>query len=222
MSDPDTLPIDVHPEAALLPWYATGTLGDTERRQVAKHLETCAACRGELEELKGLKADLTALYAAQPGPSSKTAESILHAVARDVEAQRETRASYESWIERIDQWLRSLFLPRWVPTLVVTILLAQIGLVMWSTLPTPRSERITARSLDLQTSRLTVAFQGTATEDQIRSVLGSVHGRIVDGPTTNGLYTIEILAQDAETRRITLERLRGRADIIRSADIETP
>lgn len=222
MSDPETLPIEVHPEAALLPWYATGTLGDAERQQVARHLETCAACRGELEELKHLKADLTALYAAQPGPSSKTAGSVLRAVAEDAQAQRGTRASHGSLIERIDQGLRSLFLPRWVPTLVVTIFLAQIGLVMWSTLPTPRSERVTTRSLGIQTSRLTVAFQGTATEEQIRSLLGSVHGRIVDGPTTNDLYTIEILAQDAETRRITLERLRGRVDIIRSADIETP
>ncbi|NJO35342.1 MAG: hypothetical protein HC869_21895, partial [Rhodospirillales bacterium] len=41
----------IHPEAALLPWYLNGTLGDAESRQVAGHLQSCAACRSELDEL---------------------------------------------------------------------------------------------------------------------------------------------------------------------------
>lgn len=37
MTDPDMMPADVHPEIALLPWYANGTLCDAERQQVSRH-----------------------------------------------------------------------------------------------------------------------------------------------------------------------------------------
>jgi hypothetical protein len=40
-----------HPLMQLLPWYLSGTLNDTERRQVAAHLARCHVCRAELEAL---------------------------------------------------------------------------------------------------------------------------------------------------------------------------
>jgi len=45
--------------AELLPWYANGTLSADERARVERHLQRCAGCRRELEELEGLKAALT-------------------------------------------------------------------------------------------------------------------------------------------------------------------
>lgn len=44
--------------AELLPWYANGTLDPEERAHVERHLQRCAECRRELEELEGLKAVL--------------------------------------------------------------------------------------------------------------------------------------------------------------------
>ena len=74
----------------------------------------------------------------------------------------------------------------------------------------------------MQTARLSVVLHGTATEEQIRLVLHTVRGRIVDGPDANDLYTIEILAGDAETSRKKLDLLRERTDVVRSAEIEKP
>jgi anti-sigma factor RsiW len=221
MNESETLPPGIHPEAALLPWYANGTLGETERQQVAAHLENCAACRTEFEEIKGLKADLTELYAAQTGPSPKTARAVLGAVAQDTAARRTNMATHGSWIDGVDQWFRSLFLPRWVPTLAATILIAQVGLLLWTTMPATQPEQVTTRMLDMQTARIRVAFQEAATEGQIRLLLQTVHGRIVDGPNPNGLYIIEVLAADAETSREKLERMRARIDVVRSADLDT-
>ena len=221
MMEPNTLPDHVHPEEALLPWYANGTLSETEREQVAGHLETCRACRKELEEIKGLKADLTKLYAAQPGPSPKTVRLVLDAAAYDAAARRTNSISDGSWMDRVDQWLRSLFTPRWVPTLAATILIAQVGLLLWTTMPATQPRQVTTRSLDMQTARIHVVFQEAATEEQIRLLLQTVRGRIVDGPNANGLYIIEVLAAGAETSREKLDQLRARIDVVRSADLDT-
>jgi len=222
MSEPQTIPNHVHPEMALLPWYANGTLSDTERHRVAEHLNTCATCRAELEELIGLKADLMEIYASQPGPSAKTAQSILNAVAQETAARRSAQSGSDSFVDGIDQWIRFLFMPRWVPTLAATILVAQGGILLWTSIPATQQEQVTTRGLNAPTARLNVMFQAAATADQIQSILQTVRGRIVDGPNPNGLYIIEILATDTETSRKKLELLRGRTDIISSANLAAP
>jgi anti-sigma factor RsiW len=218
MSDPETLPAQIHPEAALLPWYENGTLRDEESRQVAAHLATCASCRSELEELQHLKTDLIRIYEAQSGPSVNLARSVLDAVTRDSTGQQAISTRPGSWMEKVDQWFRSLFVPRWVPTLAVMLLMAQVGLLLWLVVPTTRMEEVTTRSLGMQTARVIVAFQAAATDEQIRSLLITVRARIIDGPAPDGRFTIEIPAADAETVRQTLELLRGRPDVVRSAD----
>jgi anti-sigma factor RsiW len=217
MSEPEALPSHVHQEVALLPWFVNGTLGDAERQQVANHLAGCKACRMELEDLKGVKTELTAIYAAQPGPSPTIARSVLRTAAEEASIHRATRTTLGSWVQGVDQWLRSLLLPRWVPTLAATILLAQLGLLLWTIVPTIQTEEVTTRSVGMQTARFKVTFQNTATEEQIRSLLQTVRGRLVDGPTVDGNYTIEVLAGDESTAQNKLEMLRLRTEVVRSA-----
>ena len=222
MSDQDTLPAHIHPEAALLPWYANGTLNESDRRLVDQHLAGCSTCRAELEHLTGLKSVLTALYATQPGPSPNTSRNVLESIARAASVRQPTSARQRSRLDRVDEWLRSLFVPRWVPTLATTLLLAQIGLIMWISMPMPHPEQITTRSLDRQQTRIIVAFQNTATDEQIRGLLQSIHGRITDGPTGDGRYTVEIPAADTSVVQHKLDLLRGRQDLVRSADRTAP
>lgn len=49
-----------HTQAELLPWYVNGTLDAAERRDVERHLESCAQCRGELPLLAGMRDVLAA------------------------------------------------------------------------------------------------------------------------------------------------------------------
>jgi hypothetical protein len=65
-----------------------------------------------------------------------------------------------------------------------------------------------------------VTFQEQASEEQIRSMLNNVRGRVVDGPTPNGTYLVEVLPADEETNRKKLEILRSQPNVIRSADLE--
>jgi putative zinc finger protein len=222
MNEQKTLPPHVHPEVALLPWYVNGTLGEADRQQIARHLESCATCRAELDELTNLRTELTAIYATQPGPTGQTARSVLGAVAREVSARRISHASCESGLARIDQWFRSFFMPRWVPTLVAVLLVTQVGLLLWISMPPAEQGLVSSRSLGTQTARLSVAFQHDATEEQIRSLLQSVRGRVIDGPTIDGLYTIEVLAENESTTQKKLETLKERTDVIRSAEAIKP
>jgi anti-sigma-K factor RskA len=77
--------------------YALGSLGD-ERAALEKHLEECAACRRELEQLRG-DLSLLALTTAGPKPPVRARQRLMSAIAREprltVAAQAPSRA--RSW-----------------------------------------------------------------------------------------------------------------------------
>lgn len=218
MTEEETMPSGVHPEVALLPWYANGTLRDTERGQVGRHLESCASCRRELEGLTSMKRQLRETYEAQSSPSTRLARSVMAQVAADTRATRERVPTPSSWLHGMDQWFRSLFQPQWVPTLATALLITQMGLLLWVGLPPTEPEQVSRRSLGMQTATIAVTFQSSATEGQIRALLQQVQGRITQGPTAEGLYTIEVPSTDASTTQRKADLLRARTDIVRTAD----
>ncbi len=220
MSEQETLPAGVHPESALLPWYANGTLSREEEQQVSRHLTSCPDCRRELDELTQLKRNLTAAYQSQTAPSPRLAKSVLARVAQDAARRRPAPSARGGLLDSLDSWFRSLFQPQWVPTLAATILAVQLGLLLWVTMPPTAPDSITTRGLPAPTTRFRVTFDGTATEAAIRSTLETIHGRIVDGPNKEGLYIIEIPAVDSPAALNSLTLLRNRPDVVRSADLE--
>jgi anti-sigma-K factor RskA len=62
--------------------YALGTLTGDERVLLEKHLEECAACRRELESLRGDMA-LMALSVGGPKPPARARQRVLDAIARE-------------------------------------------------------------------------------------------------------------------------------------------
>lgn len=62
--------------------YALDTLRGDERVKLEQHLATCAACRLELEQLRGDMA-LMAMSAAGPRPPQRARQRLLDAVARE-------------------------------------------------------------------------------------------------------------------------------------------
>jgi anti-sigma-K factor RskA len=81
--------------------YALDALRGEDRARVDAHLVTCAACRLELEHLRGDTA-LLALSAAGPRPPQRARKRLLDAVAREARALRVvetlTRASWWGWL----------------------------------------------------------------------------------------------------------------------------
>ncbi|SRR6266487_5976665 len=67
--------------------YALGALEGGERASLEKHLEECASCRRELEQLRG-DAALLALTTSGPRPPARAKSRLIDAVAREPRVQR--------------------------------------------------------------------------------------------------------------------------------------
>ncbi|MBU6480885.1 MAG: zf-HC2 domain-containing protein [Nitrospirae bacterium] len=218
MVEPDTLDQPIHPEGALLPWYLNGTLREDERRQVDQHLSSCAACRAELDELAQLNVQLHEVYAAQSEPSSRLQRAVLGQVALEASTKGAKSASGPQRLKGLDEWFRSLFAPRWAPALVVTLLVAQLGLLLWSMTRPTLLDQVTTRGLGAPTVRLRVVFQETASERQIRSLVQGLRGRIVDGPTSDGAYIMEFPAGDQAAAQKKVDVLRSQRESVRTVE----
>lgn len=65
--------------------YALGSLEGDEKVSLKKHLESCASCRRELEELRG-SAALLALSASGPRPPARSKSRLMDAIAKESRA----------------------------------------------------------------------------------------------------------------------------------------
>ena len=222
MPEPDTLDQRIHPEGALLPWYLKGTLREEERRQVNQHLSSCESCRAELDELAQLNAQLQEVYGAQPEASTRLQRAVLAQVKLEVSAKQAKSVTDPQWLNRLDDWFRSLFVPRWAPALAVTLLVAQLGLLLWSMARLTPSDQVMTRGLGSPTVRLRVVFQESVSERQIRSLIQGMHGRIVDGPTSDGAYIMELPAGDQAAAQKKVDALRRETESVRMVEPVTP
>ena len=222
MAEPDTLDQGIHPEETLLPWYLNGTLREDERRQVEQHLSSCAACRAELDELAQLSVQLHEVYAEESAPSTRIQRVVLAQVQLEASATRAESVTDPQGLKGRDDWFRSLFVPRWAPVLAVTLLVAQLGLLLWSMTRPTLSDQVTTRGLGSPTVRLRVVFQETASERQIRALVQGMRGRIVDGPTPDGAYIMELPAGDQAAAQKNVDALRSQAETVRTVEPVTP
>jgi len=222
MAEPDTLDQPIHPEGALLPWYLNATLREDERRQVDQHLSSCSACRAELDELAQLNVQLHEVYAAQSEPSPRTQQAVLAQVQLEASTTRAKAVTGPQRLKGQDDWFRSLFVPRWAPALAVTLILAQLGLLLWSMTRPTLTEQVTTRGLGAPTVRLRVVFQETASERQIRSLVQGMRGRIVDGPTPDSAYIMELPAGDQAAVQKKVDALRSQTESVRTVEPVTP
>ena len=219
MNEPEELGGEVHPVATLLPWYLSGTLKEDERQQVVQHLERCQACREELEELTTLRTQLKPVFSELPGSSPQLHQAVMEKIHAQ-EGRARSGAVIARVLDSVELWSRSLYRPRWVPTLMLIIVLGQFGMLLWfaGRQTTSSGDGVISRGLPAPTARIRVAFQGTAPEDKVRSVIMQLRGRIVDGPSAEGFYTIELSGDEAKAVEVRLENLRAQREVIRAAE----
>jgi anti-sigma factor RsiW len=208
-----------HP-VMLLPWYLSGTLSEAERAEVAAHLETCAECRAELASLREMRAQLREAMTSDASPKPAARRRVLENVARSAPTLR--AAAPSSVTGRLTASLRALFEVKWVPAAALALIAAQAGLLFWAMQRPPPAPQVTSRALAAPTARIRVTFVPSAREADIRTLLAEVRGRVVDGPSSQGEYVVEVLASDAARASFKLERLRARRDVVQQAEIVAP
>jgi len=210
-----------------------GTLSEADRATVSTHLQECPSCRTELDELVRVGNQIKQAVSAGPMPSTGLAQTVFSRVRQDAQqGQEEVRRTSpvitepSTLMANIDRWLRNLFVPQWAPILVVTLLVAQLGILLWTvSQPIPSVDvggSITSRGLESPTARLRVEFQPTASMQQIQTLLQGMRGRMVDGPDADGAYIMEIPASDSAAVVQRLQALQSRHEVIRHVEALRP
>ncbi|HWN41100.1 MAG TPA: zf-HC2 domain-containing protein [Thermoanaerobaculia bacterium] len=193
----------------LLPWYANGTLGETEKRTVEEHAAQCERCREEAQACRqlGEAVRLTAVEAPTPHPAR-----LSRLLSRLDEAEGSSPRA------RLAGLLTATPRPvRWVLAgQLAALLLLATGLV-WTPTPPPPADpaeyRTLSDSVAVETGqRVRVVFAESATERQIRDVLLPIGGQLAGGPSPLGVYTVE-LPEGRDPLPVVLQHLRSRPEV---------
>jgi hypothetical protein len=184
----------------LLPWYVNGTLEGRECEEVETHLLTCPACQAELRHCRDLAAAVQATEETAWSPSPDRFSLLL---AR-IDAAEAGGAHGSGWRERLRaQCTRHLLVLQSTPRLVRWAMVAQgamilllAGVLMWQMPFSPGSLYRTLADDSDQAhqshAHLQVAFTDDMTEQELRTLLTSIGGTIVKGPSALGFYTVEL------------------------------
>ncbi len=200
----------------LLPWYVNGTLEGDDRQAVAAHLSDCPACRDEIAQYQILAAAVQNGRDAAWAPERDRLERVLASI-EVLEAAPEQRAGWrERWRAGME-WLGDLFQRtpgpvRWGLAVQAALLVLVVGLAVF---PGGLSSRAPYRTLAQNGERrvghalIQVVFAENVTEREMRALLARVQGKIVDGPSAVGVYTVEIGANAPDQVMPMVTILRG-------------
>lgn len=202
----------------LLPFYVNGSLADEELAAVEDYLAHSEAAREETAYLELLRKSVKA----QPQVNSpgelglKRLQKQLSDEATTA-TQRGERAS--ELANSAQQSARGV--PVWWRNLAVAACLALVvlGAVSIGGLPGDRGEvGLAGGESD---AVIQVTFKPEATEQVIRALLLEIGASITQGPSALGIYRLSLTAQiDDAAISTALQQLRGRSDLVESAERE--
>jgi hypothetical protein len=194
----------------LLPWYANGTLSAEEHAAVEQHLNSCAACRGELRWLREVSAATIDLAEEAP-PMEPSFSKALAAV--DKWEQSKSRSAFgpiARWFSAI--WNPPAQLARYAMAAQFALIVG-LCVVLWFSHREAKTTYTTLSGSESSTSggvKLTVSFAPNTTVDEISRILSEIGGNIVGGPSANGICIVQLPAgasKDAEVQA-TIDTLR--------------
>jgi anti-sigma-K factor RskA len=107
-----------------IPAYALGILEETERGEVARHLENCPACRAELHSYQAV-VDQFSMAPTLRTPPKRLRASILQAAAAQAEETEKRRPAWLAWFARpLNPWVGLV-------GLILIVILGAINILQW-------------------------------------------------------------------------------------------
>lgn len=204
----------------LLPWYVNGTLSQRERERVEAHLEACSRCQEEAQACRRTAEAIRSAGEAAPTPHPVQLQRVL---ARIDEAEaEETPKRFSRLGSRFGGWRAAPRALQGALMAQVAIILLLVGVLVWrelhpgpGDLPAPAVYRTLSDAPPARqpARRLRLMFSPDATERQVRHLVLDVRGRITDGPSALGVYTVEV-PTGGDSLQAVLTRLRSEPQVM--------
>ncbi|NVM75650.1 anti-sigma factor RsiW [Duganella sp. SG902] len=186
----------------LLPWYASGSLGEAEALRVQEHLQGCAACREDLSWQRKL------LVTEGPLPSGLDPERALARLMPQLDAvpqQPAARVNRATPLARLRAWLGDTGWQGWA----IAAQLGVIAVLAVQLLPhggeAPPAYQALGRGA-ASTPDVLVVFKADARLQDVQQLLQASGAQIIGGPTVTGAYMLDV---DAGHRAELLSALRA-------------
>jgi len=212
----------------LLAWHASGKLAPDEAQRVARHVQTCAQCRQDLQwerelldEARRTPLDDDAMAGAADAALARLLPRLGAQEAAPVPepAPPPTQAQGPASLP----WWRTLAAnePRWLRWAAVAqcVVIAGLALVLARPQGEPEGAYRAMGASDAMgvpdgataaSGNVVIIFAPGASEQDLRRILQAQDARIVDGPTVTGAYVLSI---PAIARPQALQALRANAAI---------
>lgn len=202
----------------LLPWYVNHSLDAVEKDRVRNHVRTCIACRIELQQQQQLFEEMQQM-------------DLLRQVSQASFAQLRKRIERQSVIRPFTRpnQLSEEFQPSsgqspgFVKHTALAASLLLLAMPFMLHLPAEQSVS-TAEYRTLANApknapahnRVRIVFADQSDSTQIGTILHSISGRIVQGPSENGIYEIQIGDRHTRPKEIdaAIAHLRNNTQVI--------
>jgi len=195
MADPSLSEHGPHDEAEeLLPWYATGQLGEAERARVERHLYSCEACRQQL----ALERRMTDEFRS----ASPEMESGWARLKTRIEPPRPAAAPRLIFLADLKSLVSRPAVAALAAAQLAFVVVAGASLM---SLSRPAYHTLGSAPAPAPTNVI-VIFRAEATEQDMRDVLQGAGASIVGGPTAADAYLLHV---DAGRRQAAVARLKA-------------
>lgn len=194
----------------ILPWYVNGSLDGQEAEKIERHLADCPQCRQEVVYL----GQLTLVLARSTGSMPPVDAPLRDALSR-IDRIEEERSS--SFLGRPWEAIRAKRLMTPLVALQAMVIVALVAVLWQRPILTNPEFRTLSRPAEVVPSNALVVrmvFAPTVREEDLRKLLVELEGRIIDGPSPYGVYTVEIRSlTDPNIATVSLEEVRARDEV---------
>ena len=184
----------------LLPWFVNGTLSSEEASAVQAFIDSGEISQTEIEEVRLFAETIQEQSADEPAFNATMIEDVM-AKLDTVEQEAAEPAVIVAEPQKESLWHRLTNGFGWslMPPLAKVAVAGQFALVVALGAALLNTDTVEENSFDVVSGAapererdIQVIFAPTATEEEIRNLLASFDGVIVDGPSAQGIYAIDV------------------------------
>ncbi len=183
----------------MLPWYVNCSVNQYEKKLIDRHLQSSVSCRIELKHQQRFaeKVKQSSDFELAPKQAFSSLKSRIHQSA-DLKSEKHTpkivhKPVYSDWFDCIRNtllWPQTAF-----AVLGFCLMLFSIEQIVTSRLSVVNNQFRTLSSNNgnqASNNDIRVVFDSTVDREQIKYLISSIQGNIIDGPSAHGVFRIRI------------------------------